>query len=171
MTYFDQQTERLTFRKLTRKDIPVWTEFFVDNDRIRFLGIDLSKKPETQATDWIEKQLERYKLAGLGHLAIELKDPKVFIGVGGIIPRELDKKNEFEIAYSLLPNYWNNGYGTEIARQLKVFGLESLKSERLISIIHVDNMASKKVALKIGMESLFESQYLGMKVTVYGTIN
>lgn len=81
MNYFNQQTERLKLRKLTREDIPVWTNFFVNNDRLRFLGIDLSKKPETHATEWIEKQLERYETEGLGHLAIELKETNKFIGV------------------------------------------------------------------------------------------
>ena len=171
MNYFNQQTERLKFRKLTREDIPVWTSFFVDNDRLRFLGIDLSKKPETHATEWIEKQLERYETEGLGHLAIELKETSEFIGVGGIIPRELENKNEFEIAYSLLPKFWNNGYGTELAKKMTKYGFENIKPERFVSIIDKENSDSINVALKNGMKVLFETQYLGMNVEVYGIYN
>ncbi|MCH2046885.1 MAG: GNAT family N-acetyltransferase [Saprospiraceae bacterium] len=168
MSYFNQQTERLNFRKLTREDIPVWTTFFVDNDRLRFLGIDLSKRPETHSTEWIEKQIERYEAEGLGHLAIELKETKEFIGVGGIIPRVLENKNEFEIAYSLLPKFWKNGYATELARQMIKYGSDNIKHERFVSIIDKENLASINVALKNGMKVLFETQYLGMNVEVYG---
>lgn len=171
MKYFNQQSERLKYRKLTRDDIPVWTNFFEDNDSLKFLGIDLSKKPENLATDWIERQLDRYEKEGLGHLAVELKETHEFIGVGGIIPRELENKNEFEIAYSLLPNFWKNGYGTELAKQMKKFGFENIDSERFVSIIDKENTDSINVALKNGMKILFETLYLGMKVEVYGITN
>ena len=171
MNYFNQQTERLKFRKLTREDIPAWTNFFVNNDRLKFLGIDLSKKPETHATEWIEKQLERYETEGLGHLAVELKETNEFIGVGGIIPRDLENQIEFEIAYSLLPKYWKKGYGTELAIQMKEFGFSNIKTERFVSIIDKENADSINVAIKNGMKVLFETQYLGMNVEVYGINN
>lgn len=171
MSYFDQQTTRLRFRKLTREDIPTWTRFFIDNDSLRFLGIDLSKKPETHAREWIEKQLERYETEGLGHLAAVLKETDEFIGVGGIIPRTLEDKNELEIAYSLLPQFWRKGYGTELALQMKKYGLEHLEAERFVSIIDIENSNSINVAIKNGMEVLFETKYLGMDVQVYGVVN
>ena len=171
MSYFDQQTTRLRFRKLTREDIPTWTRFFIDNDSLRFLGIDLSKKPETHAREWIEKQLERYETEGLGHLAAILKDTDEFIGVGGIIPRILEGRNELEIAYSLLSEFWGKGYGTELAIQMKAYGLEHLKPERFVSIIDVENSNSINVAIKNGMEVIFETEYLGMNVQVYGVSN
>lgn len=171
MSYFDQQTERLKFRKLNKDDIPAWSRFFVNNDRLNFLGIDLSKKPETQATEWIEKQLERYENDGLGHLAVELKATNEFIGVGGIIPRQLENNNEFEIAYSLIPQFWKKGYATELAKKMKDFGFQNIKTERFVSIINKDNSDSIKVAIKNGMEMLFETKYLGMDVQVYGIKN
>jgi RimJ/RimL family protein N-acetyltransferase len=171
MNYFNQESERLKFRKLTRDDIPVWTSFFVNNDRLRFLGIDLSKSPEMHANEWIEKQLERYESLGLGHLAVELKESNEFIGVGGIIPRELDGNIEFEIAYSLLPQFWKQGYGTELAKQMKKYGLDHIQTKRFVSIIHKQNSDSIQVARKNGMRILFETQYLGIDAVVYGIDN
>lgn len=168
MDYFNQQTKRLRFRKLTRADIPIWTSFFIDNDRLKFLGIDLNKTAETNAREWIEKQFERYEIQGLGHLAVELDATSEFIGVGGIIPRELQGKLEHEIAYSLIPKYWKNGYGTELAQQMRKFGIDNLNLNRMISIIHKDNIDSINVAKKNGMQVLFETEYLGMDVLVFG---
>ena len=171
MNYFEQQTTRLKFRKLTRKDIPNWTKFFINNDRLKFLGIDLTKSPETHATEWIEKQIDRYETQGLGHLAVELKDTNEFIGVGGIIPRELENRSEFEIAYSLIPQFWKKGYGIELAHQMKEYGFSNLKAKRFVSIIDKDNTDSINIAIKNGMNILFETQYLGMEVQVYSIQN
>ena len=69
MNYFNQESERLIYRALTENDIDSWTEFFENNDKLAFLGIDLSRDSKTIETEWIMKQLERYKTQGLGHLA------------------------------------------------------------------------------------------------------
>ncbi len=113
MKYFNQESERLRFRKFTENDISDWVEFFEENDRLHFLGLDLTKTKDILAKDWISNQLERYKIHGLGLLAVEIKENGQFIGSGGIIPRELDGQNEYEIAYSLKPKFWKKGYGTE----------------------------------------------------------
>ena len=166
--YFEQESERLKFRKLTTKDISSWIEFFDDNDRLHFLGMDLSKNKQELATEWINAQLTRYEKQGFGHLAVEIKETNEFIGMGGILPRILKDKNEYEIAYSLKPKYWGKGFGTEIAKQIKEFGLKNIETDRFISIIDARNIQSANVAKKNGMKVLFETEYLGMDVDVYG---
>ena len=166
--YFNQESERLIYRKATKNDIPSWVEFFENNDRFRYLGIDLNKSNEELAKVWILKQLERYEVQGLGHLIIELKETGEFIGMGGILPRELNGRNEYEIAYSLKPKFWGNGYATEMAHQMKLFGSQNLETDRFISIIDVNNHDSVKVAKRNGMHILFRTEYLGLDVNVYG---
>lgn len=167
MDYFNQEIKRLRFRKLTEKDIPSWIEFFIDNNRLKYLGIDLHKSKETLAEEWIKTQLNRYENQGLGHLAVEHKENGNFIGMGGILPRELNDIKEYEIAYSLKPNYWGYGYATEIARKMIEFGSENIDTNRFISIIDVDNVGSANVAKKNGMKVLFNTEYLGMDVDVF----
>jgi RimJ/RimL family protein N-acetyltransferase len=107
----------------------------------------------------------------LGHLAIELKETGEFIGMAGIIPRELNESNYFEIAYSFKPRFWGKGYAIEAAQQLKNFGRKSGLSEHYISIIDLDNFPSQNVARKNNMEILFKTDYLGMEVFIFGTSN
>ena len=168
MNYFDQASERLTFRKLSKEDSPAWAPFFIDNDSLRFLAMEVTKSPEAHASEWIEKQWERYEATGYGHLAAETKDTQEFVGMGGLIRRELNQRIEFEIAYSLLPAFWGKGYATEMAQQMKRFGSNHIETERFISIIHKENAASMRVAIKNGMRVLFETQFLDMEVQVYG---
>ena len=168
MDYFSQQSDRLQFRALSENDINSWLEFFEGNDRLAFLGIDVNKDYHTLATEWISKQLERYQADGFGHLAVIEKSSGVFIGMGGILVRELEGEKVFEIAYSLKPAYWNQGYGTEIASQIKKFGRVNQIADSFISIIHKENSASIHVAQKNGMRILRETNYLGMEGFIFG---
>ena len=169
LEYFNQESERLTFRKLTKNDIESWKDFFEGNDRLHYLGIDLSKTKDELAESWINKQLERYETQGLGHLAVIEKDSGEFIGMGGILPRELEEKEVFEIAYSLKPKFWKKGYGTEIAKQMKIFGSENRIAKQFISIIDKNNLESINVAKKNKMEVVYDTEYLGRNVFIYGT--
>lgn len=168
MSYFNQESERLSYRKLTEADIPSWLEFFEDNDRLHFNGLDLSKSHEELADGWIRKQFERYEEQGLGHLAVIEKSSGKFIGMVGILPRIILGKPEYEIAYSLKPRFWGKGYGTEMARKMKEYGFGNIPTDRFISMIDKENTDSIKVARKNGMNLLFDTEYLGMEVYVFG---
>jgi len=170
MNYFQQETKRLHLRKLTQDDIPTWTEFFIDNDRLKFLGIDITKEPKTLATDWIQSQLKRYENQGLGFLALIEKNTNKFIGLAGILPREINETTEYEIAYSLKKEFWGKGFASEVATHLKEFGLENKIANRFVSIIDKENHDSINVAKKNEMSVLYEiDNYLGMNVSVFGT--
>lgn len=171
MIYSNQESERLTYRLATMEDIPAWSDFFVDNDRLHFFDFDLEKSKEELAEQWIRMQLERYATNGFGHLAVELKSTGQLIAMGGILPRELDGKSEFEIAYSVNPRHWGCGYATEIAKTMKEFAMHNLNSPRFISIIDLENEHSAKVAVKNGMQVLFQTQFMGGMVNVFGIVN
>jgi RimJ/RimL family protein N-acetyltransferase len=56
-----------------------------------------------------------------------------------------------EIGYSVLPKFWGRGYASEAALKCKNYAFEHNFSDVLMSMIHVDNISSKKVALRNGM--------------------
>lgn len=171
MNYFNQESERLRYRKLTEADIPLWIEFFIDNNLLHFLGLDMTKSHLELATGWITRQFQRYEEEGLGHLAVVEKTTGKLIGMSGIIPRELDGNSFYEIAYSFIPNYWGKGFASEASQQMKKFGFENKISTQFISIIDLENYASQNVARKNNMEIIFNSTYEGMEVFIFGTGN
>lgn len=168
MNYFQQESERLHYRKLTEDDIESWIAFFIDNDSLKYFGFDESKSHRELSTEWVTRQIERYEENGLGHLAVIEKTSGNLIGFGGLIVREFDGKGYYEIGYSLKPTSWKKGYGTEIAQQMRKFGTMSGLSDKFISIIHVDNTRSMHVATKNNMTPLFESTYMDLPIIVYG---
>ena len=166
--YFEQESERLRYRKLSLEDIPEWAPFFIANPNLPYLGSAFPPDTEAAAREWIERQLERYSDWGMGHLGVIEKKSSEFIGMCGILAREIEGRDEYEIAYSLKPSYWRKGYGTEMARQMRRFGEQHKLAPRFVSMIHPDNEGSIKVARNNGMIFLFDSEYLGMPVVVYG---
>lgn len=136
----------------------------MDNPLEIYLGGDLSFPAKTKATNWIAIQLKRYAADDLGHLPAIEKDTGRLIGAGGLLKRVLDSKEALEIAYSIIPQYWGNGYATEISQQLKKYALENKMTKTLISIIHVENEPSKKVAIKNCMKPDKATVYRGMEV-------
>lgn len=167
MDYFNQETDRLVLRRLTLDDIPSWLEFFHGNEYLHFVGIKPDQPHLEAATGWISRQLERYEESGLGMLAIVEKESAELVGLSGIIPREVDDQNYYEIAYSFKPKVWGKGYATEAARKLKEFGFASGLSDQFISIIDIDNYASQAVAQKNGMEILRKTNYMDMEVFIF----
>ena len=168
MSYFNQITSRLIFRKASSDDVAAWKEFLIKNSLIHFLGLDLNKSPEELATNWISMQLKRYDDVGLGHLAVIEKDSGLLIGMAGIIPRNWADREDYEIAYSFIPRYWGKGFATEAAKSLLEYGRENIQTDRFISIIDLENHASANVARKNGMKVLFQTEFLGMDVNVFG---
>jgi len=171
MDYANQESDRLIYRRATLDDVPEWADFFVDNERLHFFGFDLSKTKEELAEQWILKQLDRYTASGYGHLAVELKSTLKLIAMGGILPREIDGRREFEIGYSVNPRYWGSGYATEIAMTMKGFAINQIDSPRFISIIDLENHQSANVAMKNGMKVLFQTDFKGAEVNIYGIDN
>ncbi|MGB6037597.1 MAG: GNAT family N-acetyltransferase [Cryomorphaceae bacterium] len=171
MEYAHQESERLIYRRATLDDIPAWAEFFVDNDRLHFFDFDLRKSKEELAEQWISMQLKRYKTNGFGHLAVELKSTGELIAMSGILPREINGRSEFEIGYSVNPRYWKNGYATEMAMTMKDFAMRHIDSPRFISIIDLDNSDSANVAAKNGMQILFQTEFKGARVNIFGIEN
>jgi RimJ/RimL family protein N-acetyltransferase len=169
--YANQESERLIYRRATLDDIPAWAEFFVDNDRLHFFDFDLSKAKEELAEQWIVKQFERYSTNGYGHLAVELKSTGELIAMGGILPRKINGRSEFEIGYSVNPRYWGKGYATEIAMTMKTFAMHHIDTSRFISIIDLENHQSANVAMKNGMKVLFQTDFMGAEVNIYGIEN
>jgi [ribosomal protein S5]-alanine N-acetyltransferase len=56
-----------------------------------------------------------------------------------------------EVAYTIAREYWGQGLATEAAQAILQYGFEKLHLARLVSLIEPENIASQRVAGKIGM--------------------
>ncbi|WP_264564643.1 GNAT family N-acetyltransferase [Flavobacterium sp. N3904] len=162
-----QETERLQFRFLQIEDFDVWIKLFEDTEVCRFLGVDKIETPNERCRLWFEMTLERYKKDLGGANVLLDKATNKIIGQSGLIVREIEGKQEIEIAYSILPEYRNKGFASESTKKCKDFAFENNFSQSLISIINTENCNSEKVAQKNGMKNDKTIEYNGMLVNIY----
>ncbi|MFC0470315.1 GNAT family protein [Halalkalibacter kiskunsagensis] len=78
------------------------------------------------------------------------KENQRMIGVGEFNIRDFNNRTG-EIAYIVNPNYWGNGFGTEVARLLVEFGFSEFKLHRIYATCDPRNIGSSRVLEKIGM--------------------
>jgi len=81
--------------------------------------------------------------------------------------QNVDGKKELEIGYSILPMYWGLGYAPEAAKKCKEIAKQNKWASHLISIIQIDNIASKRVAEKNGMHIEKTTVYHNNTVHIY----
>jgi ribosomal-protein-alanine N-acetyltransferase len=86
-----------------------------------------------------------------GFLSVLAKDSGLHIGDCGLLQKEIESQPEAELVYFFSSLYWGKGYASEAAALLRDYARESLKLPRLVSLIHPDNVASRRVAEKVGM--------------------
>jgi [ribosomal protein S5]-alanine N-acetyltransferase len=77
---------------------------------------------------------------------------------------------EVEIGYRLHPDYWNRGFISEAARAVHDHAFADLKLPRVISLIHPENIPSRRVAEKNGMKVEEEIMFRGFPTLVYAII-
>ena len=168
MKYYEQESERLIYRKLVKSDNESWSEFFIDNPNLPYLGLPHNLSIEEMSPMWLEVQFERYRKTNFGGLAAVCKSTGDLIGITGLLVKEVKNQTEYEIAYSLKPKYWLQGYASEMSATMKQFATDNKIHSRVISIIHKDNIGSIKVAQKNAMQFLFSTEFKKLPCLVYG---
>lgn len=83
--------------------------------------------------------------------AVIIQEDNKVIGAGELNVRNLKNLNG-EIAYIINPQYWGNGYATEVAKYLLDFGFGKLNLHRIFATCDPRNTASSRVMEKVGMK-------------------
>ncbi|HEU4323757.1 MAG TPA: GNAT family N-acetyltransferase [Roseiflexaceae bacterium] len=144
------ESKRLLLRRFVDEDLNDLFTLYRDPDMRRFY-------PEgTLSLDETREELEWFKNGHpehpeLGLWATILKQENRFIGRCGLLPWQIDGQHEVEVAYMIDKQYWGQGLGTEAALVVAAYGFNILQLKRLVCLIDDENIASQRVAEKIGM--------------------
>jgi ribosomal-protein-alanine N-acetyltransferase len=142
------ETPRLRLRLFTHDDLPAMFKLNTDPDVIKYA--DTPAKDVAEAQQRLEEgPLADYKKYGYGRFAVELKETGKVIGFCGI--KYLPEIDLPEVGYRFMKEYWGLGIGTEAARACVEFARDDLKITKLIALIIPENIASKRVAEKLGL--------------------
>jgi ribosomal-protein-alanine N-acetyltransferase len=110
---------------------------------------------------------ESYRANGFGLWVAVLEDSGEFAGECGLTVQEVEGKNEVEIGYLFPRRFWGRGLATEAARAARDHGFHTLGYERLVSLIDPGNLASRRVAEKVGLTMEREVEKWRKRICVY----
>jgi RimJ/RimL family protein N-acetyltransferase len=161
------ESARLKFRLLQPEDFDAWLPLCNHPNARRFLGLEHLGTGPKICEKWFEITLDRYKNNKGGMNVLIDKETGKLIGQCGLLVQEVDDMRELEIGYSILPEYWNKGYASEAAITAKETAFKHNYSDSLISIVHIDNIRSEKVARKNGMTIEKTTTFKDMPVNIF----
>jgi RimJ/RimL family protein N-acetyltransferase len=140
------QTERLLLRGLGQEDFDAYADFHADPEVVRYL----SGSPVSRTDAWrsLAVMLGHWALRGYGMWGVERKSDGAFLGRVGLWNPE--GWPGLEVGWTLGREFWGQGYATEAARAAMNFAFVTQDIARLLSVIDVDNLASQRVAERLG---------------------
>ena len=157
-------TDRLILRPFTEHDAEELHCILTEEDVLRYFPTT-DPPPLERVQKFIAAQLEHWDKHGFGWWAVEPKSEGVIIGWNGL--QYLTETEEIEIGFLLSKPNWGKGLATEGAREGLKFGFETLELERIVGIVHPENIASQGVLGKLGLTFNNEAEYFGMRVYRY----
>ena len=139
----------LTLEKYTENDYPLYSRL-VFNEQVMRMNLGRVFTEEEAALFFqmvlrcndADSELGYYKVfSGQG-------GDRVYLGLGAL--NWNDDCNAAEIEYMLLPPYWHQGYGTELARLLLQKAEEACGATEVVAITAPANIASKRLLERVG---------------------
>jgi len=144
------ETKRLLLRHLVIDDLDELFVLYNDPEIRRYFPDGVKDYEETkEELEWFLNGHPEHPELGLW--ATIHKETGKFIGRCGLLPWEIDGKLEIEVAYLLGKEFWNQGLATEAAKGILAYAFNTLNLSRIICLMDPDNIASQRVAQKIGM--------------------
>ncbi len=144
------KTKRLVLRRFKDTDIQaVYENYGSDSNVNRY--ISFAPCANMQSTQkFIHMHLKQYEdNPAFYGWAITLND--VVIGSIGLFNVEEDSE-QCELGYSIGSKWWKKGYASEAADAVLHYAFEQMEAHRIYASHHIENIASGKVLLKIGMK-------------------
>ncbi|HKS03788.1 MAG TPA: GNAT family N-acetyltransferase [Chthoniobacterales bacterium] len=161
---FTLKTERLMLRPFCKADVDAMAALFANPGFMRFSSGVYTERKQTAA--FIEKVMGWDHASMPSQFAILPRGKHTVIGYCGF-HHHPELPGEIEIGYRLDPDYWNCGLITEAARAVRNHAFADLKLPRVISLVHPENIPSRRVAEKNGMKMEKEITFRGLPTRLY----
>lgn len=158
------ESERLLLRWLREADFDQFARMCRDPEVMRFLGGELT----TDIDVWRQMAsiMGHWYFRGHGIWAVEEKSTGNLIGrIGFIYPIGWPA---FELGWTLARESWGKGYATEGAQRALHYAFNEMGRDHVISLIAPANVASARVAQRLGEKIEGQTELLGKEVLIYG---
>ena len=159
------ETERLILRPMLESDIDALHIIFRDPKVMASFGGESLNREQMER--WLQRNLDHQNKFGYGLFSVILKESGTLIGDCGLEQMEVEGQQVAELGYDFRSEHWNQGFATEAASAVRDYAFGILGLPQLISLIRVGNLASKRVAEKLGMDLVEEFTRYGIQYWKY----
>jgi RimJ/RimL family protein N-acetyltransferase len=160
--YPELETDRLRLRQFRQSDIDAFADFVSNEETMRYIGGACDRE---EAWKRLAINVGHWPLRGFGPWAVEEKATGAFIGRAGVWYPETWPGPE--IVWALVPEKRGQGFATEAASASIQYAFDTLRLDRVPSIIHPDNGPSLRVARRLGQRHAGELVRNGTLRRVY----
>ena len=158
------ETERIKIASFDINDTDLLFQLTSNAEVMKFFPKTLNHQ---ETTEMLCNILEQYNKYGHSFWKLLLKTDGQFIGIAGLLHQDINGQEETEIGYRIIREHWNKGYATEAAQACREYAQNILGKKRLISLILPENIASIRVAQKLGAQKEKSVLFKGEEHDVY----
>ena len=147
----------LELKKYTENDYPLYLQL-VSNEQT--MNMNLGRMFTDDETTLFFQMVLRCNMENpdLGFYKVFAKQGKDTQYIGMSALNWNDDYNAIEIEYMLLPQYWNQGHGTELVKRLLQMASETRRESDIVAITAPENVYSKRILKHAGF--MFVKQYV-----------
>jgi RimJ/RimL family protein N-acetyltransferase len=159
------ETQRLLLRPFRESDLDAYARIYADPEVMRYIGAGI---PLSRDEAWRSMALflGHWQLRGYGMWAAEEKASGTLVGRIGL--HHPHGWPALEVGWLLARDHWGQGLATEGGTAAMQFAFDRLDLPHLSSVIHPLNLASIRVAEKLGMTRERVAPLNGIDVVIYG---
>ena len=164
------ETERLVLRVPRAEDVDALTEIYSDAVVTRYV----TGRTRDEVVEFVDRVRRSHETDGFGLLVAERKEDARVIGRAGLLVwdsrtwvasslAEAGEHAEVEVGWVLARDCWGRGYATEAGASCRDYAFDVLGRDRVIAVIHPENVASIAVARRLGLDDAGEILFRGVE--------
>ncbi|MBA3315976.1 MAG: GNAT family N-acetyltransferase [Planctomycetota bacterium] len=159
------ETPRLVLRPFRLTDRGALSALLSDPEVMRFSVS--GPKPCHDIVDGLEEWVANHRPTNPERWAVTLQTSDECLGFCGFSFHPVAGEWVWELGYRLLPAIWGQGFATEAAAACRDWFFATTRHDKFVLMIDPANVASARVADKIGARYEFDADCYGMPVGIY----
>ena len=160
-------TPRLLAEAVAHSDFDDYRRLLSDPQVAKTLSVNGKPLPDETVRDFLKQHVDHWQQHGFGLWVFRQKSDGRFVGRGGIKYFEIDQGTVVGLAYAVMPEFWNQGFATEMARPSLETGFGPLGFSEIYGWTLPVNLASQRIMEKLGFRYERDFEYVGLPHRLY----
>ena len=161
---FRLETPHTFLREILGNDAEFLLQMMSDPEVMRFYPNPYTERDVRESIDRARKS---YREDGCGLWLVVDRERGEPVGRVGLIRQDVNGVDEFEVGYMIHRPYWRRGLASEAALAVRDYAFRERRLQRVVSLIHPDNLPSQGVARKLGMQRVGSCPHAGREHHVF----